>query len=209
METYPTLGQIWDLKGERTKRDILEAAVSLFAKNGFRNTTINQIAEAARMSKGAFYCHFKSKEAIFFEVVREVKDLWNSLIMKEIGREGGAIDKLTKMLDIFVELTLENKDKYVIFIVLIAEFTEVDAKFEGILKEAFDEFFDSIAEILEEGKRAGTVRGDIHPRLLAISLIAAWQGILLQWLLNREEIALIDLVNILKRFLLYGIKSRG
>jgi AcrR family transcriptional regulator len=207
MEKYSVAEHIWDLKGERTRRDILEAAVNLFAKNGFRNTTINQIVESAQMTKGAFYCHFKSKEAIFCEVVKDVKNLWNSLIIKEIGKEGGALEKLLKMLDIFVELTLENKDRYVIFIVLIAEFTEVDEKFEGVLKEAFDEFFLSVSEILEEGKRMGSIRSDIDSHLLAITLIGAWQGILLQWLLNRDQVLLRDLVGILKRFIIEGIST--
>lgn len=203
-----SLKHTWDLKGERTKQEILEAAVSLFAKNGFRNTTISQIAEAARMTKGAFYCHFKSKEAIFCEVVRDVKALWNSLI-KEIDKEGGALEKLLKMLDIFMELTLKNKDQFIIFIVLIAEFIEVDEKFERVLKDSFDEFFSSVSEILDEGKRAGSVRTDIDSYILAVTLIGAWQGILLQWLLNRNRVSLIDMVNILKRFILEGISVKG
>ena len=209
METPYSVKNTWDLKGERTKQDILEAAVSLFAKNGFHNTTISQIAESARMTKGAFYCHFESKEAIFCEVVREVKALWNSLIIKEIGKEGGALEKLIKMLDIFMELTLKNKDQFVIFIVLIAEFTEVDEKFERVLKDAFDEFFSSVSEIVEEGKRTGSIRTDIDSRLLAVTLIGAWQGLLLQWLLNRNQVILNDLVSILNRFILEGISVKG
>jgi TetR/AcrR family fatty acid metabolism transcriptional regulator len=209
METPYSVKHTRDLKGGKTKQDILEAAVSLFAKNGFHNTTISQIAEAATMTKGAFYCHFKSKEAIFCEVVREVKALWSSLIIKEIGKEGEALGKLVKMFDIFMELTLKNKDRFVIFIVLIAEFTEVDEKFERVLKDAFDELFQSVSEIVEEGKRAGSIRMDIDSRLLAITLIGAWQGIILQWLLNRNRVILRDLVSILKRFILEGISIKG
>jgi len=63
-----------DLKSDQTQQDTLNADVTLFAKDGFRSTTINQIARAADLTKGAFYGHFKNKEAIFPEVVKEVKN---------------------------------------------------------------------------------------------------------------------------------------
>ena len=77
------------------------------------------------------------------------------MITRETREEGDALEKLDKMLGIFARLVLENKDKYVIFIVLIAEFTEVEERFEAVLKEAFDEIFDHLAKVIEEGKRAG------------------------------------------------------
>ncbi len=197
-----------NLKSDQTRHEILNAAIALFAKNGFHSTTINQIVEAADLTKGAFYGHFKNKEAIFCAVVEEVKNEWNRMITREIAEEGNALKKLNKMLDVFVRLTLENKDKYVIFIVLIAEFTEVEERFESVLKKAFDEIFDHLAAVIEEGKRSQQIRTEIDSRLLAITMIGTWQGILLQWLLNRERVRLEDLVNVLRCFL-FGRVSAG
>ena len=197
-----------DLKSDQTRQEILNAAVALFAKNGFHSTTINQIVEVAHLTKGAFYGHFKNKEAIFRAVVEEVKNEWNRMITREIREEGNALKKLNKMLDVFVRLTLQKKEKYVIFIVLIAEFTEMEDRFESVLKEAFDEIYDHVAGGIEEGKRAQQIRTEIDSRLLAITLVGTWQGILLQWLLNRERVRLEDLVNALRCFL-FGRVSAG
>ncbi len=53
---------------EDRKQEILEAALSLFAQNGFENTRIQQITEKASISKGLFYNYFESKEAILQEL---------------------------------------------------------------------------------------------------------------------------------------------
>lgn len=55
-----------------TRRTIIEVASMLFAKYGFRKTSMDEIAKVARKAKGSLYYHFESKEALFTEVVSTV-----------------------------------------------------------------------------------------------------------------------------------------
>lgn len=59
------------LPPEKRRAQLLKAAWQLFAKRGYRNTTIDQIARRARVTKGAFYHHFDSKEAVLMEILRD------------------------------------------------------------------------------------------------------------------------------------------
>lgn len=56
---------------EATRRKLLGSARCLFARDGFNGTSIDRIADDAGYSRGAFYPHFRNKEAIFLEVIRE------------------------------------------------------------------------------------------------------------------------------------------
>ena len=56
---------------ERTRRRILASALSLFVRKGYERTTFNDIAERLKMTKGAVYWHFESKERLLVELVEE------------------------------------------------------------------------------------------------------------------------------------------
>ena len=58
-------------KSERSQRAVLDAALHLFAHNGYRATTVREIADRARVSTGNVYHHFPDKEAIFRELINE------------------------------------------------------------------------------------------------------------------------------------------
>lgn len=58
------------LQGQQTKKNILEAASKCFAENGYAACSMDAIAQAAGLSKGGLYAHFKSKDELFTTVIR-------------------------------------------------------------------------------------------------------------------------------------------
>lgn len=58
-------------KSERSRRQVLDAALELFAHQGYRATSVREIAEAAKVSTGNVYHHFPDKEAIFNTLLDE------------------------------------------------------------------------------------------------------------------------------------------
>ena len=54
---------------EQTRQRLLDAALQVFARNGFERATIDEIVREAGFSKGAFYVHFESKEDLFWEML--------------------------------------------------------------------------------------------------------------------------------------------
>lgn len=67
-----------DLTSLRTKRRILDIARKKFETQGFSNTPLQEIVEELGLTRGAFYHHYKKKEDILFDLVREIQ--------KEIGQ---------------------------------------------------------------------------------------------------------------------------
>jgi AcrR family transcriptional regulator len=58
-------------RSERSRRNVLDAALQLFAHRGYRSTTVRDIADAAKVSTGAVYHHFPDKETIFRTLLEE------------------------------------------------------------------------------------------------------------------------------------------
>jgi AcrR family transcriptional regulator len=73
------------LRSEETRQKITQSALKLFADKGYDATGVAEICESSEVSKGAFYHHFPSKQAIFLELLKE----WLASLDAELGRAMG------------------------------------------------------------------------------------------------------------------------
>src|SRR6266508_3236138 len=76
-------------RGEATRRRILDVAARSFAEHGFRGNSLNDIVRESGLTKGAFYFHFPSKEALALAVFQDKQELW-------LGRTAEAMSGRTR-----------------------------------------------------------------------------------------------------------------
>jgi AcrR family transcriptional regulator len=106
------------------RRDaIMDAAVGFFAKKGYRDTTLDEIAVAAEFGKGTIYNYFKSKEDIYTYIIDNV-----SLRLYEIIKQAGSetkntLDFITVYSSLLMKYCFENRDAFMIFVREAAHFT--------------------------------------------------------------------------------------
>ncbi len=81
-------------EAEKTRARILASALSLFAKKGYDRTTFNDIAARLKLTKGAVYWHFESKQALLMALLDEMLAKFRRQIM-ELLPEGETFDRLT------------------------------------------------------------------------------------------------------------------
>jgi AcrR family transcriptional regulator len=79
---------------ERHKQEIIESALHLFGTKGYKNTTMEEIAEHAQFSKGAIYFYFKSKKQLLDEILTDLFDKIQSLAEEAKKLRGNAKDRL-------------------------------------------------------------------------------------------------------------------
>lgn len=99
----------------KTKKRIIEAAITLFTEKGFHGTPIQEIAAHAGISKGAFYLHFKSKDALQVEIFR----YYTSLIQEEME---SAVDSGLSAEENFrrqTEVQIDQMQRHTDFIVMV------------------------------------------------------------------------------------------
>jgi len=158
-------------KGLATRRDIVAAATRLFADLGYGGVSIEAVLGASRISRGALYHHFKSKEALFEAVFEAMEIEVADQVMARsasVGASGGAVAGLRAGCDAFLDLTL---DKAVRQIVLTdaptalgwEKWREIDERHGfGLLKAA-------LAQVSADGALAADLV-DIFAHMLLASL---------------------------------------
>jgi AcrR family transcriptional regulator len=92
---------------EATRRAVLAAARSLFGANGYAQTSVEEIAEAARVTKGAVYHHFASKEALFRAVYAQTEAEAQARAMRAADPEAAAVDQIVAMMNAYLDAALD------------------------------------------------------------------------------------------------------
>src|SRR6478735_3847508 len=103
------------MKDTNVADDVTRAAVRLFAAQGYANTSVQQIVEAAGVTKGAMYHYFESKDALLFAIYERMLSLQKSHL-DEITAHGGAIDDVLRAACIdVVETSIECLSEGTVF----------------------------------------------------------------------------------------------
>src|ERR1700755_2501211 len=92
---------------EATRRAVLDAARSLFGRQGYAQTSVDEIADAARVTKGAVYHHFTGKEALFRAVYAEVEAEAQSRVMAAGDPAGPPVDQIVAMMNAYLDAALD------------------------------------------------------------------------------------------------------
>lgn len=95
----------------KSKAAIMEAALELFANNGFHNTSITQIAKKAGISKGLMYNYFNSKENLLEAVIMSAYEENSKAFIEEMQQPDTPQEHLIHIVDMMGDM-LKNKVKY-------------------------------------------------------------------------------------------------
>lgn len=98
------------LKGDKTKRDILEKAYRLFAEKGFKEVTMKDICELTGLSRGGLYRHYESTEQIFLEIVHTFSDQQKNEIFTKIKQHIPAAVILEELLSKYTEEMIDSEN---------------------------------------------------------------------------------------------------
>jgi TetR/AcrR family transcriptional regulator len=138
---------------QREKRElILEAALEVFSQHGFRGSTIDQIAEAAGMSKPNLLYYFKSKEAIFVTLIDRLMETWLAPL-REMDAEGDPATEVRSYIRRKMEMARDFPRESRLFANEILQGApRILPLLEGELRELVDEKAQVIREWMRRGK---------------------------------------------------------
>jgi TetR/AcrR family fatty acid metabolism transcriptional regulator len=167
---------------EKYKR-IIDAATKVFAKKGFYNAKVSEIAHEAGIADGTIYIYFNHKDDILISLFEEkMKEVLDNM-KKQISLENDPLKKIEKFALVHLKLIQDNKD--------IAEIIQVElrqsSKFmKNYRNTKFFEYLDLIGDIIQEGKEKGLVREDILPGIAKRAFFGALDEMSRFWVLSKR-----------------------
>lgn len=156
------------MKKRDLRRTIIDAAVRLFAKKGFFETRVDDIARAAKIAKGTVFLYFKNKPSLYTEIIDEHFTGAIQFLKKTQAQRISNMDKLRAISDDWLDYMLKFKHQYPMFTMENVDKTRKIMR--GLHAVAFSrvgEIIDHIARIIQAGIAAGEFR-KMDPKLGAI-----------------------------------------
>lgn len=174
MQARTTLAPPTD-RGGATRRHILDVAAHAFADHGYYGISLNDIVRETGLTKGAFYFHFPSKEALALEVFRTKQEEWQTATAAVFGQHPRAIARLNAMLDCNCEMIEADASSRAVGR-LCVELSR-DPNIGPRMTVHLSVWFEMVAEQILTAQREGDVRSDIDPRAAAETIVSAFIGV--------------------------------
>jgi TetR/AcrR family fatty acid metabolism transcriptional regulator len=160
---------------------ILEAAIKVFAAEGFYNAKVSQIAHEAGVADGTIYLYFKSKDDLLINLFEDRMEMVNANLREAIDTESTAVARLRRIVKLHLELVEQNRDMAEVISVELRQSSKFIREYSN---PKFAEFLRTIAGTVVEGQRTGELRTGIDPYLFARALFGALDEIALAWLVK-------------------------
>ena len=170
-------------KGRERRDAILAAANEVFATRGFRGASLATIAKRVGMSEPGLLHHFASKEELLLELLK-LRDQHDDERIAE-ARAAHA-----HVLDVLLALCRQNEERPGIvrlFTILAAESVDDDHPAHDWFLARYSERRRVLADRLANAQREGTVDADLDPESVASQILAMFDGLQLQWLLDPDR----------------------
>jgi AcrR family transcriptional regulator len=158
-------------QARETKNRIYTSAIELMEQKGFDNITIADISEKARVSVGAFYHYFNSKNDILAEIFHRVDEYFSSQVVNSLGNVS-IPEQIVEFFDHYAKFNLESG----------VETTQqlFSPKIKFFIKEGRP-MLEMLRDLILTGQKKNEIRGDIDAKELVRYLFVMARGVVFEW----------------------------
>jgi TetR/AcrR family fatty acid metabolism transcriptional regulator len=183
---------------------ILDAAIKVFAEQGFHQSTIAQIAKEAGVADGTIYLYFKNKDDIlvqFYEFkTKQVFQRFHDVVTQA----GSAEEKLRNLIRAHLEAFQRDRHMAIVY---QAETHQRGELGREQIKEMSKMYRDIIAEVVELGQQEGTIRRNLYMGLVKRLINGAVDDVINAWIQTGSDYDLVSMADPLVDLFIYGIGS--
>ncbi|HEY5318911.1 MAG TPA: TetR/AcrR family transcriptional regulator [Solirubrobacteraceae bacterium] len=191
------------------RRVILEAAVRVFARQGFHTCRVSDIADEAGVAYGLVYHYFKSKDEVLDTIFLDRWDVMLAAIKEVDSRPIAPRDKLYAIAAFIIDSYRHDPD---LMKVIIVEVTRAANTFARTHLEQIRNAFAGIADIVRVAQAQGAFRTEVTPEFAALAFYGAIEQVLTGWIFNSEPVGEAELdqaKNLIVETICGGLDARG
>jgi TetR/AcrR family transcriptional regulator, fatty acid metabolism regulator protein len=183
-------------------QQIIDAAVRVFARTGYYNSRVSDIAREAGIASGTIYLYFKTKDEILVTLFRDKMAEFVAFLRAQIASERDPVARIRRLVRLHFEI-LEARPE-------LAEVVQVELRqgqkfFRGASAHEVSAYFELIGSVLEEGVASGQIRGDLPLKIATKMLFGAMDQVATSWVLGKRGYRLVDAADAVATIFLKGV----
>jgi len=185
-------------------QQIIEAAVRVFARKGYYNSRVSDIAREAGIAAGTIYLYFKTKDDILVTLFRDKMAEFVGALRKAIADERDVASKVRRLVLLHFCMLEENPE--------LAEVVQVELRqgqkfFRGASSQEIGAYFALIGSVLDEGVAQGCFRSDLPVKVATKMLFGAMDQMATSWVLGKRGYQLADTADAVAEIFLQGVAA--
>ena len=186
------------MHAQRTKERILKAAIRLFKEYGYNQVGIEEIANAAEVSRGSFYVYYKNKDDLLAEYLHSLDQVYNeyyeTVLCSKECESMNALEKLNLYMKFTLQFNAENgQDLMRMYYAYLTKDTNTWAKRDRC-------YFPILEKLITQAREEGSMRKDICMENIESISLGITRGMTLEWSANEEPIPIESRFSIIDDF---------
>lgn len=189
--------------GTNKRERILRAATEVFARSGYFNAKVSEIAKTAGVADGTIYLYFTGKEDLLITIFREGTRAFLDSLRGQLAQISRPEERLRRTIRHHLETLGQDREIAVVFQVELRH----SLKFMTLFSHAeLADYLNLLRELVEEGQNAGVFRRSIHPQLAAKAIFGILDEMVTSWILSEKEYTLVEQSDPVADLVLNGLR---
>ena len=184
---------------------ILRAATVIFARNGYFNAKVSDIAGEAGIADGTVYLYFKSKEEILHSIFDRAMEEFFAEAKEELAKLSTPEEKIRRIARLHLEKLGGDRNSAIVFQVELRGSTKFMEEFSaaGLAK-----YLDLIRKTFEEGQKSGVFRPSLNAKVCSKMLYGALDEMATNWILSKKTYSLAPMADAVLDVFFDGVASK-
>jgi TetR/AcrR family transcriptional regulator, acrAB operon repressor len=200
---------------ELTRKAVLKAAMKVFSKKGYTQTSLAEVAKEAGMTRGAIYWHFSNKHQLLSSVIDECDKEWEIMINNIINADTSPSQKIKTLISVFISLIVK-KDQYRLMEEIMVFKTSSDSELQKLYLTHMENvklFRQMLKDLVQEGIDTGEFESRFEAESIVVAMTSYIAGIKTAWLsdivgMSIENYSLHEKAEELAELLIHGFAKR-
>lgn len=176
-------------RSEPGRSGIIATAIDCFARYGYAGTSIDRIARAAGVTKGALYYHFRDKEQLLFAAVKERIEAFEQHVLGRVEHVHDPAEALREIAEICAQNAQEDNHRRFI-LTLMVEALDTNASLSAEFREMLHRFRSFHRHLLRQGQERGLFRPDVDVPTAAVQFVSGILGAEIQFYQDPDRVDL-------------------
>ena len=171
-------------KGTSKRERILRAAIDVFARSGYFNAKVSEIAKAAGVADGTIYLYFDGKEDVLLTIFREHTRHYLLTLERDLAQARRADERMRIAIRHHLETLGHDRPLAVVSQVELRHSLKFMSLFS---QQEVADYLNILRKVVEGGQREGTFRRNLHPQLVAKAVFGILDEMVTSWILSEKD----------------------
>ena len=194
-------------KQDLRKDQILDAALTVLVQNGYEGSRMDDVVSESQLSKGAIYWYYKSKKAMYLDLVNFWVIRYSATINHLVENDQAAPDQLKSLFNYFIDQYESDPDPFI----ALTEFwsmAQKDDDFRAKLQKVYSQFLEVLEKIVSKGVKDGDFK-KLDIRITAMSIMLNVESINWFTLFDTHGVSARDYIQTISDFILAGLLKKN